>query len=129
MDSTNPAAAVPQVSVIIPARNEEANLERCLRSLVVQKGVSFEILIVDDASTDRTRTIAESFTRVRQCPFIATQSSFSSTSTCSTPRSLCRRDGPAKPTPSLPANPLRSASGCFLPTPIPSISKALWPPP
>ncbi len=70
MDSTNPAAAVPQLSVVIPARNEEANLERCLRSLVVQKGVSFEILVVDDASTDRTRTIAESFTRVRQCPFI-----------------------------------------------------------
>lgn len=70
MDSTNPASAVPQLSVVIPARNEEANLERCLRSLVVQKGVSFEILVVDDASTDRTRAIAESFTRVRQCPFV-----------------------------------------------------------
>ncbi|MGC2209911.1 MAG: glycosyltransferase [Candidatus Korobacteraceae bacterium] len=70
MDSTNPAAAVPQLSIVIPARNEQANLERCLRSLVVQKGVSFEILVVDDASTDRTRAIAESFTRVRQCPFI-----------------------------------------------------------
>jgi glycosyltransferase involved in cell wall biosynthesis len=58
------------VSVVIPARNEEANLERCLRSLVVQAGVSFEILVVDDASTDRTRDIAESFTRVRQCPFV-----------------------------------------------------------
>jgi glycosyltransferase involved in cell wall biosynthesis len=70
MDSTNPASAVPQLSVIIPARNEEANLERCLRSLVMQKGVSFEILVIDDASTDRTRAIAESFTRVRQCPFV-----------------------------------------------------------
>jgi glycosyltransferase involved in cell wall biosynthesis len=70
MDSTNPAAAVPQVSVVVPARNEEANLERCLRSLVVQHGVFFEILVVDDASTDRTRAIAESFTRVRQCPFV-----------------------------------------------------------
>jgi glycosyltransferase involved in cell wall biosynthesis len=70
MDSPIPNS-VPQVSIIIPARNEEANLELCLRSLVVQKGVSFEILIVDDASTDGTRAIAESFTRVRQCPFIA----------------------------------------------------------
>jgi glycosyltransferase involved in cell wall biosynthesis len=61
---------MPKVSVIIPARNEEANLERCLRSLVIQKGVAFEILIVDDASTDGTRAIAESFTRVRQCPFV-----------------------------------------------------------
>lgn len=71
MDSMVSTKSVPKVSVVIPARNEEANLERCLRSLVVQKGVPFEILVVNDASTDRTRTIAESFTRVRQCPFIA----------------------------------------------------------
>ncbi len=63
--------SVLKVSVIIPARNEEANLERCLRSLVVQKGVAFEIFVVDDGSSDGTRAIAESFTRVRQCPFIA----------------------------------------------------------
>lgn len=62
----NPA---PRVSIIIPARNEQANMERCLRSLVQQKGVVFEILVVDDGSTDGTRAIAESFTRVRQCPF------------------------------------------------------------
>lgn len=71
MDSTIPPSSVPKVTVIIPARNEEANLERCLRSLVVQKGVLFEIIVVNDASSDRTRTIAESFTRVRQCPYIA----------------------------------------------------------
>jgi glycosyltransferase involved in cell wall biosynthesis len=71
MDSSIPLSSVPTVSVIIPARNEEANLERCLRSLVVQQGVAFEILVVDDGSTDRTRAIAESFTRARQCPFIA----------------------------------------------------------
>jgi glycosyltransferase involved in cell wall biosynthesis len=71
MDSTITSGSVPKVSVIIPARNEEANLERCLRSLVVQKGIAFEILVVDDASSDRTRSIAETFTRVRNCPFIA----------------------------------------------------------
>lgn len=71
MDSTTHLNSVPKVSVIIPARNEEANLERCLRSLVMQKGIDFEILIVDDASTDGTRAIAESFTRVRNCPFVA----------------------------------------------------------
>jgi glycosyltransferase involved in cell wall biosynthesis len=70
MDSTITSSSIPKVSVIIPARNEEANLERCLRSLVVQKGVAFEILVVDDGSADRTRSIAESFTRVRNCPFI-----------------------------------------------------------
>jgi glycosyltransferase involved in cell wall biosynthesis len=71
MNSSISANSIPKVSVVIPARNEEANLERCLRSLVTQRGAAFEILVVNDSSTDRTRTIAESFTRVRQCPFIA----------------------------------------------------------
>jgi glycosyltransferase involved in cell wall biosynthesis len=53
------------VSIIIPARNEEANLGACLESLNSQTGVDFEIIVVDDASTDRTREIAQSFTGVR----------------------------------------------------------------
>jgi len=56
---------LPEVSVLIPARNEEANLGTCLRSLIAQKGVDFEILVVDDESTDRTREIALSFPGVR----------------------------------------------------------------
>ena len=55
----------PQVSVIVPARNEEACLGSCLQSLVAQIGVRFEIIVVDDGSTDRTREIAESFSSVR----------------------------------------------------------------
>jgi len=53
------------VSVIVPARNEEACLGACLESLVSQTGVSFEIIVVDDGSTDRTREIAQSFAGVR----------------------------------------------------------------
>jgi len=49
------------VSVIIPARNEEACLGDCLQSLVAQSGIAFEIIVVDDHSTDRTREIASSF--------------------------------------------------------------------
>src|ERR1041385_1406871 len=49
------------VDVIIPARNEEDCLGRCLQSLVAQQGISFQITVVDDGSTDRTRAIAESF--------------------------------------------------------------------
>ena len=37
----------------------------------MQEGIPFEVIIVNDDSKDRTRSIAESFTRVRQCPFIA----------------------------------------------------------
>src|SRR5271167_4228551 len=54
----------PQVSVIIPARNEDVSLAACLESLVSQVGVNFEIFVVDDGSTDNTRKIAESFAGV-----------------------------------------------------------------
>ena len=49
------------VSVIVPARNEEAGLGDCLRSLVGQTGPAYEVIVVDDHSTDGTRAIAEKF--------------------------------------------------------------------
>jgi glycosyltransferase involved in cell wall biosynthesis len=55
------AKALIAVSIIVPARNEEVSLGTCLESLVAQTGVAFEIIVVDDHSTDRTREIAESF--------------------------------------------------------------------
>lgn len=55
----------PEVSVIIPARNEEASLGACLDSLVAQSGVDFEIILVNDHSTDHTGEIAASFPDVR----------------------------------------------------------------
>jgi glycosyltransferase involved in cell wall biosynthesis len=63
--STEQTNREPVVSVIIPARNEEACLGGCLESLVAQTGVPFEIIVVDDHSTDRTREIAASFPNVR----------------------------------------------------------------
>ena len=54
----------PTVSVIIPARNEEACLGDCLKSMVAQSGVAFEIIVIDDHSTDRTREIASSFPEI-----------------------------------------------------------------
>jgi glycosyltransferase involved in cell wall biosynthesis len=55
----------PVVSIIVPARNEEACLAACLQSLVQQDGVTREILVVDDDSTDRTAAIGKSFPGVR----------------------------------------------------------------
>jgi len=46
------------VSIIVPARNEEANIERVLRSLAVQERVR-EIIVADDKSEDRTAEILE----------------------------------------------------------------------
>src|ERR1700756_1169679 len=65
MGTPVPASRRPSVSVIVPARNEEASLRACLESLVAQQGITFEIIVVDDGSTDRTRAIAESFPEVR----------------------------------------------------------------
>jgi glycosyltransferase involved in cell wall biosynthesis len=75
MESSHPAAlpqfppppevSIIEVSIIVPARNEEASLGDCLQSLTTQTGVSYEIIVVDDGSTDRTREIAESFAGVR----------------------------------------------------------------
>jgi glycosyltransferase involved in cell wall biosynthesis len=65
MTATETNTSGPTVSVIIPARNEEACLATCLESLVAQTGEAFEIIVVDDHSTDRTREIAESFAGVR----------------------------------------------------------------
>jgi hypothetical protein len=62
--STGGSTTRPLVSVIVPARNEERCLARCLRSLVAQEGVAVEIIVVDDHSIDRTRKIAESFPTV-----------------------------------------------------------------
>ncbi len=61
----NAAQRVPDVSVIVPARNEEASLGACLQSLTAQAGVNFEVIVVDDGSTDQTRKIASSFPEVQ----------------------------------------------------------------
>jgi len=58
-------SARPEVSVIIPARDEEACLAACLESLAGQQGVLFEIIVVDDGSIDGTAAIARSFPSVK----------------------------------------------------------------
>ena len=47
----------PLVSVLIPARNEEDNIEACLQSLQQQDYPAFEIVVLDDNSRDRTAAI------------------------------------------------------------------------
>lgn len=51
------AVGTRRVSILVPARNEEANIERCLRSLQAQNYPDVEILILDDRSTDRTAEV------------------------------------------------------------------------
>jgi hypothetical protein len=60
---------VERVAVLIPARNEEANITACVRSMLASSGVTVEVIVLDDASTDKTaaivRRLAEGDARVR----------------------------------------------------------------
>lgn len=53
-----PSQPAPLVSLLVPARNEEANVEACLRGLLAQTHARCEILLLDDASADATAAIA-----------------------------------------------------------------------
>ena len=48
----------PFVSVIIPARNERRNIERCARSVLATRFAHVEVIVVNDHSTDGTGDIA-----------------------------------------------------------------------
>jgi chlorobactene glucosyltransferase len=52
-----PPPGGPPVSVIVPARNEEKNIRRCVESLLAQDYPNFEVLVLDDRSTDATPAI------------------------------------------------------------------------
>ncbi len=51
----------PKVSVILPARNEGQYIARCLDSLLTQDYPNFEIIAVNDSSTDRTGEIMKAY--------------------------------------------------------------------
>src|SRR5205823_2120652 len=46
------------VCVIVPARNEAANIGACLATLLTQDYPAFQVLVVDDQSSDETPIIA-----------------------------------------------------------------------
>lgn len=57
----NDSKYMPKVSFCIPTKNEEEDLERCLKSVVTQNYVDIEIIIVDAYSTDKTVEIAKKY--------------------------------------------------------------------
>ena len=54
-----PDEALPFVSIVVPARNEERNIEVALRSVLAQRLPRVEVIVVDDRSTDATGAILE----------------------------------------------------------------------
>jgi chlorobactene glucosyltransferase len=53
------------VSVLVPARNEERNITSCVQSLLAQDYPCFEVLVLDDQSSDGTREILKRITATR----------------------------------------------------------------
>jgi chlorobactene glucosyltransferase len=56
----------PLVSILIPARNEEKNISRCLKMILKQDYPNFEVIVLDDNSCDRTYEIVEEFSKKDQ---------------------------------------------------------------
>jgi chlorobactene glucosyltransferase len=68
----NNKKALPYVSVIVPARDEQDNIERCLISLMEQDYPNLEIIAVDDNSTDTTlikmKKLQQKYQKQKNCP-------------------------------------------------------------
>lgn len=60
-----PPAAAPKISVVICAYNAERTMQACLESLRALRYASYEVIVVNDGSTDRTLEIARQFPEAR----------------------------------------------------------------
>jgi GT2 family glycosyltransferase/exo-beta-1,3-glucanase (GH17 family) len=62
-----PPEDAPRISVIVCTRNGSATLHACLESLAALDYPGFDVLVIDDGSTDASAQIAQSFTHMRYC--------------------------------------------------------------
>lgn len=56
----------PMISIIVPCFNNERYIEKCLKSIVDQSYKDFEVIIINDGSTDNSKTIIEKLIKKRQ---------------------------------------------------------------
>jgi len=54
-----PGESPPSVSVLIPARNEAPNIRATLEHVLANRGIDFEVIVLDDASEDATAAIVQ----------------------------------------------------------------------
>ncbi|HEX9956103.1 MAG TPA: glycosyltransferase [Fibrella sp.] len=62
------SSVLPGITVIIPVRNEAANLPQLLADLTAQDYTNFTVIIANDASTDATADLAQAYTAVASFP-------------------------------------------------------------
>lgn len=54
---------MPKISIIIPAFNAAESIHRCVESIIFQTFTDFELLIIDDGSTDSTGMICDNYAK------------------------------------------------------------------
>lgn len=52
------------ISIIVPIYNSEKTLDRCIKSIVNQKYINLEILLIDDGSTDKSKEICQKWIKM-----------------------------------------------------------------
>src|SRR6266542_1166813 len=60
---TPPPLDAPLISVCVPARNEERNIRACVESILAQDYPNFEVIVLEDRSTDGTPEILRELSR------------------------------------------------------------------
>jgi chlorobactene glucosyltransferase len=61
VEPVSPPQNAPLISVCVPARNEQRNIGRCVEALLAQTYPRYEIIVLDDHSTDVTGEILRGF--------------------------------------------------------------------
>ena len=55
---------MPEISIIVPVYNVEQYLERCIESILAQTFTDFELILVDDGSTDLSKNICDNYKKI-----------------------------------------------------------------
>jgi chlorobactene glucosyltransferase len=63
VEPTPPPLNAPLISFCVPARNEERNIRSCVESLLAQDYPNFEVIVLDDRSTDKTSEIVDNLAK------------------------------------------------------------------
>ncbi len=61
---TPPRPDAPPISICVPARNEARNIRTCVESILAQDYPNFEVIVLDDRSTDATPEILDNLAKV-----------------------------------------------------------------